>query len=40
VGFRYWDSGYAAALTMVLLAVLASVALLQFFVLDKRVHYK
>jgi sn-glycerol 3-phosphate transport system permease protein len=40
VGFRYWDSGYAAALTMVLLVVLASVALLQFFVLDKRVHYK
>ena len=40
VGFRYWDSGYAAALTMVLLAALALVALLQFFVLDKRVHYK
>jgi sn-glycerol 3-phosphate transport system permease protein len=40
VGFRYWDSGYAAALTMVLLLTLASVALFQFFVLDKRVHYK
>ena len=40
VGFRYWDSGYAAALTMVLLVLLASVALFQFFVLDKRVHYK
>jgi sn-glycerol 3-phosphate transport system permease protein len=40
VGFRYWDSGYAAALTMVLLAILATVALLQFFVLDRRVHYK
>jgi sn-glycerol 3-phosphate transport system permease protein len=40
VGFRYWDSGYAAALTMVLLAVLGTVALLQFFVLDRRVHYK
>ena len=40
VGFRYWDRGYAAALTMVLLAVLASVALVQFFVLDRRVHYK
>jgi sn-glycerol 3-phosphate transport system permease protein len=40
VGFRYWDSGYAAALTMVLLALLATVALLQFFVLDRRVHYK
>jgi sn-glycerol 3-phosphate transport system permease protein len=40
VGFRYWDSGYAAALTMVLLAVLATTALVQFFVLDRRVHYK
>ena len=40
VGFRYWDSGYAAALTMVLLAALALVAFVQFFVLDKRVHYK
>jgi sn-glycerol 3-phosphate transport system permease protein len=40
VGFRYWDSGYAAALTMVLLLALAAVALFQFFVLDKRVHYK
>jgi sn-glycerol 3-phosphate transport system permease protein len=40
VGFRYWDGGYAAALTMVLLGVLGTVALLQFFVLDRKVHYK
>jgi sn-glycerol 3-phosphate transport system permease protein len=40
VGFRYWDSGYAAALTMLLLVLLGTVALFQFFVLDKRVHYK
>ena len=40
VGFRYWDRGYAAALTVVLLVVLATVALVQFFVLDRRVHYK
>jgi sn-glycerol 3-phosphate transport system permease protein len=40
VGFRYWDSGYAAAITMVLLTLLATAALLQFFVLDRRVHYK
>jgi sn-glycerol 3-phosphate transport system permease protein len=39
-GFRFWDSAYAATLTMVLLAILASVALLQFFVLDRRVHYQ
>ena len=40
VGFKFWDTGYAAAITVVLVAVLASVALIQFFVLDKRVHYK
>ena len=39
-GFKFWDTGYAAALTVVLVVVLASVALFQFFVLDKRVHYK
>jgi sn-glycerol 3-phosphate transport system permease protein len=40
VGFQFWDTGYAAAMTMVLVVVLVSVALLQFFVLDKRVHYQ
>ncbi|MEO8543753.1 MAG: sugar ABC transporter permease [Betaproteobacteria bacterium] len=40
VGFKFWDTSYAAALTVVLLAVLASTALFQFFVLDRRVHYK
>ncbi|MCP5280204.1 MAG: sugar ABC transporter permease [Rhodoferax sp.] len=40
VGFKFWDTSYAAALTVVLLAVLASVALFQFFVLDRKVHYK
>ena len=40
VGFSYWDTGYAAAITVVLLAVLASVALFQFFVLDRKVHYQ
>jgi sn-glycerol 3-phosphate transport system permease protein len=39
-GFRFWDSAYAATLTMVLLAILATVALVQFFVLDRRVHYQ
>jgi sn-glycerol 3-phosphate transport system permease protein len=39
-GFRFWDSSYAATLTMVLLAILATTALLQFFVLDRRVHYQ
>ncbi|KLR56499.1 carbohydrate ABC transporter permease [Diaphorobacter sp. J5-51] len=40
VGFKFWDTGYAAALTVVLVAVLAGVALVQFFVFDKRVHYQ
>lgn len=40
VGFRFWDQGYAAALTMILLAILATVAVVQFFYLDKRVHYR
>ena len=40
VGFKFWDTAYASAITVVLLVVLACVALFQFFVLDKRVHYK
>jgi sn-glycerol 3-phosphate transport system permease protein len=38
--FSYFDTNFAAALTVVLLALLAVMALLQFFVLDKRVHYR
>jgi sn-glycerol 3-phosphate transport system permease protein len=40
VGFSFWDTGYAAALTVVLLAILAAVAIGQFVLLDKRVHYQ
>ena len=40
VGFSFWDTAYASAITVVLVVVLAGIALLQFFVLDKRVHYK
>lgn len=39
-GFRYWDSSYAAALTAVLLFILALIAWLQFRVLDRRIHYQ
>ena len=39
-GFRFWDTAYAAALTMVLLVVLALVALGQFWFLDRKVHYQ
>jgi sn-glycerol 3-phosphate transport system permease protein len=40
VGFSFWDTAYAAALTMVLLAILAAAAVLQFVFLEKRVHYQ
>ncbi len=40
VGFKFWDTAYAAAITVVLVVVLATVALVQFFVLDKKVHYQ
>lgn len=38
--FSYFDTNFAAALTVVLLLILALLALLQFFLLDKRVHYR
>ena len=38
--FSYFDTTYAATLTVVLLALLAIMALTQFFVLDRRVHYR
>jgi len=40
VGFKFWDQGYASALTAVLLAILALIGLFQFFVLDRRTHYR
>ena len=40
VGFSFWDTGYAAALTMVLLAILALTAVLQFAFIEKRIHYQ
>jgi sn-glycerol 3-phosphate transport system permease protein len=40
VGFKFWDTAYASAITVLLVVVLASVSLFQFFVIDKRVHYK
>lgn len=39
-GFAFWDTAYAAALTVVLLAILATIALFQFGYADKRVHYR
>ena len=38
--FSYFETHFAAALTVVLLGLLAVLALAQFFMLDKRVHYR
>ena len=40
VGFRFWDSAYAAALTMVLLVLLGLLAVGQFLFIDRTVHYR
>ncbi len=40
VGFRFWDTAYASALTMVLVAILTVVGIGQFFAADRKVHYK
>ncbi|BBK30960.1 carbohydrate ABC transporter membrane protein 1 (CUT1 family) [Stella humosa] len=40
VGFKFWDTSYAAALTMVLVVVLGLVALAQYAFLEKRTHYQ
>ena len=40
VGFKFWDTAYAAALTMVLLVLLALAALVQFAFLERRTHYQ
>jgi len=40
VGFSYWDTAYAATLTVVLLALLAGVAWAKFRWLDRRIHYQ
>lgn len=40
VGFKFWDSSYASVLTVVLLVILAVTGLAQFFLLDRRTHYR
>jgi sn-glycerol 3-phosphate transport system permease protein len=40
VGFKYWDTGYAAALTVVLLAIMATLAFTQFTIFERKVHYQ
>ena len=38
--FSFFDFNYAATLTIVLLGLLSVMALMQFYILDKRVHYR
>jgi len=40
VAFKFWDTGYASALTVVLLVILATIAIGQFVYMDRRVHYR
>ncbi len=40
VAFKFWDSGYASALTIVLLAILAAASIAQLAFLEKRTHYQ
>lgn len=40
VGFKFWDTSYAAALTMILLLLLALMAIAQYVFLERRVHYQ
>jgi sn-glycerol 3-phosphate transport system permease protein len=40
VAFSFFETNYAATLTVVLLALLAALALLQFLLIERRVHYR
>lgn len=40
VGFSFWDTTYAAALTTVMLLMLALIALVQYGWLERRTHYR
>ena len=39
-GFKWFKTGIASAMTVVLLAVLLTMAILQFVYLERRVHYQ
>ncbi|WP_127903966.1 carbohydrate ABC transporter permease [Solirhodobacter olei] len=40
VGFQFWDTAYAATLTVVMIVILSVLALGQVLFLDRRIHYK
>lgn len=40
VAFSFFDYSYAATLTIVLLLILLTISLIQFLLIDKRIHYR
>jgi sn-glycerol 3-phosphate transport system permease protein len=40
VAFSFFDTSYASTLTVVLLVLLASLAVVQFQLVERRVHYR
>jgi len=38
--FSFWDTSYAATLTVVLVLILAVITIIQFAVVEKRIHYQ
>ncbi len=38
--FSFWDTSYAATLTVVLVLILAIITIIQFVVVEKRIHYQ
>ena len=40
VAFSFFDTAYASTLTVVLLALLAALAVVQFQLVERRVHYR
>jgi sn-glycerol 3-phosphate transport system permease protein len=40
MAFAFFDAPHAAALTILVLAVLATVAAIQFLFIDRRTHYQ
>ncbi|PZD94808.1 sugar ABC transporter permease [Paenibacillus sambharensis] len=40
MAFKFWDQGMASALTTVMIALLLLIAAVQFFGLDRKIHYR
>ena len=38
--FSFWDTSYAATLTVILVLILALITIIQFMVVEKRIHYQ